>query len=80
MNKTIYVICENEVNWSVDSILGVADSIESCQKIIKRHYGHHNVFSYEDIRDGGLEFRTIIQTTDNEKHYISVLDFNLNEI
>ena len=54
--KTVLVIHEKDLDDEDKIVVGVADSIENAEKVIKEYYGEFKEISYNDIRDSNLEF------------------------
>lgn len=59
--KDILVIHEHDFDDGEDSVIGVADSVENAEKLMKEYYREWKEVSFRDIRDSGLEYEKVIR-------------------
>ena len=59
--KTVLVIHEKDLDDEDKIVVGVADSIENAEKVIKEYYGEFKEISYNDIRDSNLEYSKVLE-------------------
>jgi hypothetical protein len=67
----VVVIHEKDYDDKIDTVIGVADSVENAEKVIRDYYGEFEVTKYTDIRDSGLEYQKVLKVEGlNGKHYL----------
>jgi len=62
--KMILVIHETDLDDKEQIVMGVADSIENAELLIKEYYGEYKEISYNDIRDSNLEYSKVLEVKD----------------
>lgn len=80
----ILVIYEEDLKDNEVIVIGLADSIEMAEQLIKNYYGDFKEISKTDIRDSSLEYSKILEPCCfNDKPYrveITLQWFTLNTI
>ncbi len=73
MNQVL-VIHEIDYTNQKQSVIGVADSTENAEKIIKEYYGDFKEISYTDIRDSNLQYSKVLEVMDhlNEPYRVQI--------
>lgn len=61
VRRSLIVIHEKDLSDNEKIVIGVADSIENAEKIIKEYYGNYIEKSHIDIRDSNLEYSKILE-------------------
>lgn len=81
--KQLFVIHEKNLQDGETDILGVADSMDNVEVMLKKYYGNYtDETPFEDIWDGMLLWKVInVKDRDKEFRYrINVRWFAINEI
>jgi hypothetical protein len=52
----ILVIRERDLEDRELTIIGVADSVENAEKVIKEYYGDYEVIGFRNIQDSNMEY------------------------
>lgn len=82
--KELYVIQEKDLQDGETDILGVADSMDNVEVMLKKYYGDYTEDSpFEDILDNGMVFKKIIKVkygVIEYRHKIIVRWFAINQI
>ena len=67
----VLIIHENDFDDNEQSVIGVADSVENAEKVIKEHYGDYKELSHRDIRDSSIEYSKSLEVKDyRDRPYI----------
>lgn len=77
--KEIFTIEEYDDNDCHLGIIGVCDSTEECEKMCREYFAEYEIVDTRDIRDSGIEYEQIIQTTIGRAK-ILVRYFNINQL
>jgi hypothetical protein len=59
--ESIVVIHEKDLEDNEQIVIGVADSVESAERIIDEYYGEYEQISYRDIRDSNIEYSKVLE-------------------
>lgn len=70
----IFVIHEEDEDGTGQSVIGLASSLETADKMILEYFGGFKVISFRDIRDSSLEWEKTIEVSsfDNSKYKVRV--------
>jgi hypothetical protein len=82
--KEVFVIHEKDLDDHEQIVIGVADSVENAERIIREYYGDYKQLSYRDIRDSDIEYSKRLEVKDHldKPHIVEVYLqwFTVNEI
>lgn len=79
--REVYAIQEKDLQDGEIDILGVADSMDNVEVILKKYYGNYTEETpFQDYNDGMLSMKTIELKPNGEKYRITVRWFAINEI
>jgi hypothetical protein len=82
--KQVLVIHEKDFEDFEQIVIGVADSVESAERMIREYYGDYKELSYRDIRDSDIEYSKRLEVKDHlDKPYMVEIHlqwFSVNEI
>jgi len=59
--ESIVVIHEKDLEDNEQIVIGVADSVESAERIIDEYYGEYEQIIYRDIRDSNIEYSKVLE-------------------
>lgn len=59
--KSLLVIHEKDLEDNEKTVIGVADSVENAEEMIKKYYGEFEEISRNDIQDSGLEYSKVLE-------------------
>ena len=79
----VRVIHEKDLESNESIVIGVADSVENAEKVIKEYYGDFKEISHEDVGESNIEWIKVIEVEypNNEvcKYQIMLEWFELNK-
>jgi hypothetical protein len=82
--KQVLVIHEKDLDDDEQSVIGVADSVKSAEKVIREYYGDYKELNHRDVRDSSIEYLKWLEVKDhlNEPYTVrvSLQWFTVNEI
>lgn len=70
--KNIAVIYELVNEFGGAEVIGVVDTLEKAEEIIKEYYGEHKVLSHQNIREGNIEYSKLLEVKDHEQNLYKV--------
>lgn len=62
--KMVLVIHEKDLDDKEQIVVGVADSIENAELLIKGYYGEYKEISFNNIQDSNLEYSKTLEVKD----------------
>jgi len=68
----VIVIHELDYSDKERDVIGVAESPEKAEEIIKEYYRDFEEISFTDIREGNLEYSKVIEVEDHRKEKYKV--------
>lgn len=72
--KKVIVIHETDMATMDEDVIGVANSIERAEGLIKEYYGKYKEIRYDDIREGMFEYSKVLEVLDrtNTTYYVKI--------
>jgi hypothetical protein len=68
----LLIVHEKDLQDKEEDVIGVVDSIENAESIIKQYYGEFTEISKKDIRDSTLEYSKVLKVKSFDDSFYEV--------